>query len=38
MLGVDITIVDGPELVAALRALAARYQRAADASAPAGAG
>jgi predicted DNA-binding transcriptional regulator YafY len=34
MLGADFTIVDSPELVAALRALTGRYQRAIDASQP----
>src|SRR5215831_3396310 len=32
MLGADFTVVDSPELVAALRALTGRYQRAIDAS------
>jgi hypothetical protein len=34
MLGADFTVVDAPELVAALRTLAGRYQRAIDASRP----
>jgi predicted DNA-binding transcriptional regulator YafY len=34
MLDADFTIVDSPELIAALRALTARYQRAIDASQP----
>jgi hypothetical protein len=32
MLGADFTVVDSPELVAALRTLTGRYQRAIDAS------
>jgi predicted DNA-binding transcriptional regulator YafY len=35
MLGADFTIADSPELVAALRTLTGRYQRAIDASPPA---
>jgi predicted DNA-binding transcriptional regulator YafY len=35
LLGADFTIVDSPELVAALRTITARYQRAIDASEPA---
>ncbi len=34
MLGADFTIVDSPELVAALRTLAGRYHRAIEASSP----
>jgi len=34
MLGADFTIVDSPDLVAALRTLTGRYHRAIDASSP----